>query len=186
MLSRNQALERLQAAGIDETLLHHALETEAVMRGLAAKLGQDEDLWGVTGLLHDLDFPQTRDTPERHGLLAADQLEQELPQECLQAIRAHNSEMNGSQAVSSLDFALRCGETVTGLVSANALVRPEGMSGMKPKSLKKRMKDKSFAANVNRERLQECERIDLELGEFLQIAIDSIEPIADQVGLSKQ
>jgi len=185
MIDREQALKMLDAAGFDETLRNHALETEAVLRGLAARLGEDEDVWGLTGLLHDLDYRETKEDPERHGLLAADRLSQELPEEGLQAIRAHNGEMNGSAAESRLDFALRCGETVTGLVSANALVRPEGMTGMKPKSLKKKMKDKSFAANVSRERLRDCEQIGLELGEFLQIAIDSIEAIADQVGLAK-
>jgi len=183
MLTREQALALLDQQGFENGLLHHVLETEAVMRSLAAKLGHDQDLWGLTGLLHDLDFPRTKDDPARHGLIAAQDLEGRLPEEGLQAIRAHNSEMNGTEATSVFDYALRCGETVTGLISANALVRPQGMQGMKPKSLKKKMKDKSFAANVNRERLQECERIGLDLNEFLQVAIGAFETIAGQVGL---
>jgi hypothetical protein len=183
MLTRDQALALLDQQGFENGLLHHALETEAVMRTLAARLGVDQELWGLTGLLHDLDFPQTKDDPARHGLVAAQELEGRLPEEGLQAIRAHNSEMNGTEATTIFDYALRCGETVTGLISANALVRPQGVQGMKPKSLKKKMKDKSFAANVNRERLQECERIGLDLNEFLQLAIAAFETIAPEVGL---
>jgi hypothetical protein len=184
MLSRQEALDLFMAQGPDQTLLHHALETEAVLRGLAERLGQDVELWGITGLLHDLDFPQTKDRPEEHGRIAARELEGRLPAEALQAIKAHASEMNGVQPEALLDFALRCGESVTGLISANALVRPEGMEGMKPKSLKKKMKDKSFAANVSRDRIHECERIGLDLSEFFTVSIASIASIADEVGLS--
>ena len=184
MLTREHALALLDEHGLQDALLHHALETEAVMRGLALRLGYDQDLWGLTGLLHDLDFPQTKDDPAQHGLITAQKLQGQLPEEGLQAIAAHNSEMNGADPVSIFDFALRCGETVTGLISANALVRPQGMQGMKPKSLKKKMKDKSFAANVNRERLHECDKIGLDLNEFLQIAITAFEPIAEEVGLA--
>jgi predicted hydrolase (HD superfamily) len=86
---------------------------------------------------------------------------------------------------SAFDYALRCGETVTGLIHANALVRPEGMDGMKPKSLKKKMKEKAFAANINRDNIRECEKIGLDQGEFFQIAIDAIAPLAPEVGLVK-
>lgn len=183
MLARDEALNILKNSNPDENLLAHALETEAVMRSLAAESNNDPDLWGLTGLLHDLDFPQTKDTPREHGLISAQKLEGKLPEEALQAIRAHNEEMNGTKPESDLDYALRCGETVTGLVSANALVRPQKMQGMKPKSLKKKMKDKSFAANVNRERLNECQKLHMDLDRFLALAISSISAIADQVGL---
>jgi hypothetical protein len=158
----------------DEHLIRHSLASEAVLRGLAAHLDRDEELWGLTGLLHDIDYAQTKDDPARHGLKGAQILENLLPAEALQAIRAHNGEMNGTIPESSLDFALRCGETVTGLITANALVRPTGMEGMKPKSLKKKMKDKAFAAGVNRENIKECEKIGLELGEFLALAVASM------------
>jgi uncharacterized protein len=99
----------------------------------------------------------------------------------LQAIRAHNGERNGTPPLTVLDFGLRCGETVTGLVTANALVRPEGFAGMKPKSLKKKMKEKSFAATVSRENILECERIGLTLDEFFSLAIDALAPLAARV-----
>ncbi len=184
MLSRQEALELFMAKGPDRALMHHALETEAVLRGLAERLGKDVDLWGITGLLHDLDFPQTKDHPEEHGRIAAKELKGKLPEEAVQAIEAHASEMNGTEPQAVLDFALRCGESVTGLISANAMVRPERMEGMKPKSLKKKMKDRSFAANVSRDRIRECEQIGLDLSQFLEVSIASIAGIADQVDLS--
>ena len=183
MITRDEALALLEAFQHHGSQLHHALETEAVMQGLAHKKGHDPELWGLTGLLHDLDFPQTKDNPAEHGPVGAKELEGKLPAEALHAIQAHNSECTGVMPETELDFALRCGETVTGLVSANALVRPEGMEGMKPKSLKKKMKDKHFAANVSRERILECEKIGLDPGEFFQISIERIAAITDQVGL---
>ncbi|MEF2144468.1 MAG: HD domain-containing protein [Desulfovibrionaceae bacterium] len=185
MLSRERALELVKTHSQDPHLVPHALETEAVMRGLAQHLGHDQDLWGLTGLVHDLDYSHTKNTPERHGLETCEMLEGELPAEALQAIKAHNGECTGVTPQTIFDFALRCGETVTGLIHANALVRPEGMDGMKPKSLKKKMKEKAFAANINRENIRECDKIGLELGDFFQIAIDAISPLKSEVGLDK-
>ncbi|WP_027370208.1 HDIG domain-containing metalloprotein [Desulfovermiculus halophilus] len=184
-MDRHAARKLLDSHLQEKSLINHSLETEAVMLGLARHLGADPDLWGITGLLHDLDFEQTRENPAEHGLIAAKELEHALAPEAVQAIAAHNCEMNGTSAQSTLDYALRCAETVTGLISANALVRPEGMQDMKPKSLKKKMKDKSFAANVDRERIRECQHIGLELGEFLQIAITAMQDIAPDVGLDR-
>lgn len=173
-MTREQALQLLKDNCPEQQLLQHSLQTEVVLAHLAKHLEQDPQLWSLTGLLHDLDYSRTKDQPEKHGLLAAEMLQDSLPPEAVQAIKAHNSEMTGIQPLSSLDYALRCGESVTGLVWANALVRPQGMQGMKPKSLKKKMQDKSFAANVSRDRIRECERLGLELGEFLQISIQAM------------
>lgn len=177
MISREKALQLLKENGFDPTLLTHSLETEAVMKHLAQRLGEDALLWRLTGLLHDLDYPKTKDNPEQHGLLAGEQLKELLPQEAIWAIIRHNSEHNGHQPQTKLDYGLRCAETVTGLVHANALVRPRKMEGMKAKSLKKKMKDKSFAANVKRERIKECDQLGLELGDFFALAITAISEI---------
>ncbi len=185
MITRQDAFELLKAENSEQHLIVHALETEAVMRGLAAKLGRDEDLWGVTGLLHDLDYAKTNENTARHGLDSVDMLAGRLPEESLNAIRSHAFELNDSEPPSTeLDFALRCGETVTGLVHANALVRPGKMEGMKPKSLKKKMKEKAFAASVNRDIIRECDKIGLELGDFFAVAIAAISGIAAEAGLT--
>jgi uncharacterized protein len=178
MIDRDQALQMLREHIAEEGLLAHSLQTEAVCSALADRLGHDPILWGRTGLLHDLDYSETREDAKRHGLISAEMLQGLLPEEGLQAIRAHNGERNGTHPASVLDFGLRCGESVTGLVTANALVRPEGFVGMKPKSLKKKMKEKSFAASVNRENILECERIGIELGEFFSLAIEALAPLA--------
>ncbi|WP_027178068.1 HDIG domain-containing metalloprotein [Maridesulfovibrio bastinii] len=183
MISRDEAFDLLKANTPEENLIHHALESEAVMKALAAHLGQDEELWSITGLLHDLDYSSTKDSPEKHGLTGAEMLKDKLPEEALYAIKAHNGEMTGAAPKSQFDYALRCGETVTGLIHANALIRPEGMQGMAPKSLKKKMKAKAFAASVNREIIKECEKLGLDITEFFKISITAIEDIADQVSL---
>jgi len=182
MLTRDQALELLQAHVPQKNLMNHSLESEAVLRALAREKGQDEEVWGMTGLLHDLDYAQVASTPEQHGMVGADMLQGQLPDEALHAIRAHN-DMTGVEPETDLDFALRCGETVTGLIHTAALVRPTRMEGMNAKSLKKKMKDKAFAASVNRDNIRECDRIGLELGAFLTLAIGAVAEIAPQVGL---
>jgi len=185
MITRDEALALFQAQNPDPSLVSHCLASEAVMRGLAAHFGEDQELWGLAGLLHDVDFPHTKEDPSRHGLMAMELLGQGLPEEALHAIRAHNEEGTAVPAESRLDYALRCAESVTGLVAANALVRPDGIAGMKPKSLKKKMKEKAFAANVDRERIRDCEKIGLELGAFFEIAVASMTPIAAELGLEK-
>ncbi len=175
MLSREEAFERLCSHKPKEHLIHHALATEAIMRALARRLGQPEDIWGITGLLHDIDYPLTEGAPEKHGVMALEMVP-ELPCEARQAIRAHNGEMTGQMPSTDFDFALRCAESVTGLVQAAALVRPDGMEGMKAKSLRKKMKDKAFAASVSRDCIAECEKIGLELGDFLELSIEAMTP----------
>lgn len=178
MLSREQALELLKAQEPDDYLLKHSLASEAIMRALAPRFGGESEIWGLCGLLHDLDFPHTKDNPARHGLMAAEMLAGAgLDAACVHAIAAHNSEHSGKQPESQLDFALRAAETVTGLIIAAALMRPTGMEGMESKSLKKKMKDKAFARAVNRDNIKECEKLGLSLDEFLTISIEAMSKI---------
>ena len=174
MLSRERALELLMAENPAPHMRRHALDSEAVMRALAAHFQEDQDLWGLTGLLHDVDYPRTENTPEQHGLLARELLAGHAPDSLIQAVSAHNSECTGVQPQSRLDKALRPAETITGMVSAAALVRPEGFNGMKASSLKKKMKDKAFAAAVSRERIRECEELGLSLDDFLTLSIEAV------------
>ena len=174
MPTREEAWKLVTEYVPSESLQRQALAVEAVMRHMARERGQDEELWGLTGLLHDVDFPHTKDTPEKHGLMAEELLAGLVTDEVMNAVKAHNSECTGVAPASRLDYALRCGETVTGMVTAAALVRPTGMDGMEAKSLKKKMKDKAFAAAVNRERIRECEQIGLSLDDFLTLAIKAM------------
>jgi putative nucleotidyltransferase with HDIG domain len=171
MLTRAAALELVLSHNPEPQMVRHALASEAVMRVLAQHFGEDADTWGLAGLLHDVDYPLTKDAPEQHGIEAMTIIGDRVPAEVLQAIRAHNAECAGGSPQSRMDFALRAGESVTGLIAAAALMRPTGMNGMETKSLKKKMKDKAFAANVSRERIRECEQAGLSMDDFLALAI---------------
>ena len=185
MLNRTEAMQLLRTHNAEGSLINHALESEAVLRALAERLDANVDLWGLTGLLHDLDYSLTKDDHARHGVESVALLDDGLPKAALQAIQRHAYEMNNVEPPQTdLDFALRCGETVTGLVHAAALVRPTKIEGMKVKSLKKKMKDKAFAASVNRDCIRECDKIGLELAEFLQLSLVAIAKVAPKVGLT--
>ena len=168
-----------------DNLIKHSLATEAIMRSLARHLDKDEELWGITGLLHDIDLEETRDDQSRHALLGAEILRgEDFPKEGIQAVIAHNGEVLGVERKSALDFALASAETLTGLIIATALIYPDKkLASVKAKSVKKRMKEKRFAQNVNREIIKECENIDLELGEFIGIGLESMQQIAPELGL---
>ena len=186
MIERQSALTLLADQKTPPSLLQHALASEAIMRALAQHFGENEDIWGLTGLLHDLDYPATAENAARHGLDTAEMLAGQLPDEALTAIRAHNAEMNGAAGPASrFDYALRCGETVTGLISAAALMRPTGMEGMEVKSIKKKMKDKAFAASGCRDNIRQCAEAGLELDAFLALSIEAMRVHAAELGLSK-
>ncbi len=173
-INREEAFELLRSHTPEAHLIQHALASEAVLQALATQLGEDANLWGITGLLHDLDYAQTVNNPAQHGLIANDMLENKIPIEARNAICAHNGEMNGTTPSTKLDFALRCGESITGLIVTAALVRPTGITGMETKSLKKKMKDKAFAASVSRENIRQCSELGLELDQFLRLSIDAM------------
>ena len=185
MITRQSARELLESHIKTDTLLQHSKETELVMEALAKKLNHDPDLWAITGLLHDIDFDLTKDSPEKHGLIALQILEDaDLPQESINAIVRHNGEMNGNPPSEILDYALRAGETITGLLIATALVRPsKTLEDVKPKSVIKKMKDKRFAANCNRDTIKECSNIGLDLSEFVEIALNALKPHAKEFGV---
>ncbi len=187
-LSRQHALTLLHEHCPEKHLIQHALASETVLRALAHRVIDNKtddtvDMWALTGLLHDLDYASTASTPEKHGLVASEMLDGLICDDARTAIRAHNGEMNGTRPTTDLDFALRCGESVTGLIVTAALVRPTGICGMQAKSLKKKMKDKAFAASVSRENIRQCEKIGLELDAFLQLAIDAMSANATELQL---
>ncbi len=183
MITRQEAMELLQENMKEDNLIKHSLATEAVLRSLAARLDEDLELWGLTGLLHDLDYSITANDYSSHGIRSAEMLTGKMPDHALRAIRIHASEMNSSGSPETkLEYALRCGETVTGLIMAAGLIRPSGLDGMKPKSLKKKIKDKAFAASVNRETIREHEKLGLELDTFLLLSIAAMQSISRELG----
>lgn len=184
-MDRQQAIDLLESHLQADNLKKHCLATEAVIRALAERLGEPVDLWGITGLLHDLDYEETADNPSEHGLKTAAILaDSNLPAEVINAIKAHNAEVLGLERQSKLDFALTCAESITGMVIATALVYPDKrLKSVKPKSILKRMKQKDFARRVNREQIRLCEEIGVDLADFAELSLRAMQGISDELGL---
>lgn len=169
----------------DERMLNHSYASEAVMRALARRLGQNEETWGLAGLLHDLDIELVRGDLSLHGLEAARILTAEgIDPEVVDAIKMHNDIVTGIKRSTVFHHALAAGETITGLISATAFVYPDKkLSSVKVKSITKRMKEKAFAASVRRDNILECEVIGIPLDEFASIALEAMKDIHEQLGL---
>lgn len=141
MEQREFYVELLNKHVSNPKMIAHCLASEAVLRELARKFGEDEDVWGIAGLLHDLDVEITNADPKSHALVAAEMLQNILPAEAVDAIKMHNEEATGMPRTTRFQHALAAGETLTGLIFATALVYPDRrIASVKPKSVVKRMK----------------------------------------------
>lgn len=182
---RENALQLLYQYIENERMIAHSRSSEAVMRALAVRLGRNVDKWGITGLLHDLDVEMTHADPYMHGLETARILtEMGVDADMVDAIRMHNEMASGLERNTEFQHALAAGETITGLITATAMVYPDKKVGsVKPKSVVKRMKEKAFAASVNRENILECEKIGIPLDEFAALAVTAMAEIAGEIGL---
>ncbi|MGE0076321.1 MAG: HD domain-containing protein [Bacteroidales bacterium] len=164
-------------------MVAHSLASEAVLRALAERFGEDMDIWGIAGLLHDLDVEITNGDSARHALVAADMLTDILQPDAVDAIKMHNEEATGMPRTTKFQYALAAGETITGLIFATALVYPDKkISSVKVKSITKRMKEKLFAASVNRDTIMECEKLGMTIDEFAQLALNALVPIQEELG----
>lgn len=167
----------------NENLRKHMVAVSAIMKGLARRFDEDEEAWALTGLLHDVDYETLGGDMNRHGSVSAEMLDGVLPEECLHAIRAHNP-MTGAEAKSLLDKALLCADAVSGLIVAAALVMPsKRLLEVKVGTLKRRIKDRSFARGVSRDQVRACSEIGLTLEEFLEIALEAMKEVHGQLGL---
>ncbi len=189
-ITREQALELVKKYNSHEQDLIHYLESEAVMRGVAQRLGENIEYFGMLGLLHDVDWGLTKDNVAMHltkmpGILK----EAGFDNKFIQIILSHGygfeelPDLKDEKRSEKIEHALAASETITGLVHAYALMRGKKISDMEVSGLKKKFKDKAFAAKVDREIIKEIEKTGISLEEFFQIAIDSIKNIKDKVGL---
>lgn len=183
-MERREALELLKKYLKNENLINHSLAVEAVMRGLAERLGEDVEKFGLAGLLHDIDYDSTADDPKLHSLLGAQILRDHgVPEDVAYAVEAHN-EYHDLERKSLMDKALWAADPVSGFITAAALIKPEKkLEAVELKSLKKRFKEKAFAKGASREQMASCSELGLELDEFLNIALESMKKIADDIGL---
>ena len=168
-----------------DNLIKHCIATEVIMRATAKKLGYDEDVWGIAGLLHDLDYNETKNKMDRHTLETEKILKQNgVSQGIIDAIKAHNADNLGFQRSSAFEHALVSAESITGIIVATALVYPDKkLASVKPESVIKRIKQKEFARNVNRAYIRECEQLGLSLEEFVRLSLAAMCTISDQLGL---
>jgi len=182
MPTREEAVALLHEWVENDALRKHMYSVEAAVRHYARLRGADEELWGLAGLLHDLDWEKH---PEHHPLKAVARLEElGYPAEVTQASLAHRAEFTGVEPTSDLDRVLYACDELSGLVFACCLVRPTGIDDLTPKSVVKKLKDKAFAAGVSRDDVAHgLELIGMERSEHIQNVIDGMRAVADVLGI---
>jgi len=184
MISLDEACELLETGIENDALRKHMLAVSAIMGALADKLAiaeVDKEKWAVVGLLHDLDYERTSDNFEKHGLITAELLNGKLPEECLDAIRAHN-ERTGSEPRSVMAKALIAADAVSGLIVPTALMMPSRkLADVRVTSLTKKFKDKSFARAVDREAITRCVELGLDRNKFFELALNALQKISDEL-----
>jgi predicted hydrolase (HD superfamily) len=182
-LTYQQAQEQLHAWNKTESLLKHARAVEIVMRAAASKYGggdADAETWAITGLLHDADYEQW---PDEHPKRIVDWLRQQNEEDMAYAVSFHVTAL-GLPPKSILDKCLLACDELAGFVIACCLVRPEGIATLEPKSVKKKLKDKAFAAKVDRSIIQQgAELLGVDLGEHIRFVIDALKPHATELGI---
>jgi putative nucleotidyltransferase with HDIG domain len=182
-MTRDEALSLLKSHVRTRNLVKHCLACEAVLGALAERLGGDEPTWRLAGLLHDIDYDQTADSPETHGLPGAEQLRAAgVAPEVVHAVLSHADK---APLESTLDRALWCTDPLTGLIVAAALIRPEKkLAAIDAGFVLNRFKEKGFARGASREQIQACEeRLGLTLDEFVDIGVRAMQQISGDLGL---
>ena len=185
-MNRDDAFGLMSQYTQNESLRRHMVCVEFAMRAYAEKNGEDVEKWGVVGLLHDFDYEQNPTAPE-HPLVGSKVLaERGYPEDVIYAIKSHVDEVPDCPRVSPMDKTLFAVDELCGFITAVALMRPTGIDGMKSKSVRKKMKQKSFAEKVSRDDIiNGAEDLGVELNEHIQFVIDSLSPHAVQLKLTE-
>lgn len=181
-MTREEALRLVQEKVQTKNLVKHMLAVEAGMRALAEKLGEDPDRWALAGLLHDLDYEETKNRPDRHGHVTLEILKTLgfSDEEILQAILAHAGHKTPEKP---MEIALTAVDPLTGLIVAAALVHPQRLSGLTVQNVLNRYKEKGFARSASRENIALCERLGLSLSDFVGIVLPAMQEIRADLGL---
>jgi putative nucleotidyltransferase with HDIG domain len=181
--SREQAWETLTRHTKSEALLRHALAVEAAVRAYARKFGEDEELWGVTALLHDFDY-EIHPTLDKHPQDGAPILREEgYPEVIVEAVLSHAEHLAMPRDTLLKKTLFACDE-LAGFIHACGLVRPTGLDGLEPKSVKKKLKQPSFAAGVHRDEVYAgAELLGLDLDDHIRTVTEAMQPIAAELGL---
>lgn len=183
-ISRDEALVVMKENLNNINLQKHSLAVEAILRKMADKLGADADVWGLAGLLHDLDYEQTMKEPTQHCLITTNILKEKgVNPLILQAIRAHNPACGGVVST-RLDKAIYCADPLSGFITASALVQPnKSLAEVSVESMLKKFKDKSFAKGADRNSIKACEQMGLTLEEFMKLGLEAMLEIRTDLGL---
>ena len=186
-MSREDDWKLLKEYTSTESLIKHMLAVEAALRAYARKYGEDEDKWGTVGLLHDFDYERWPNAPD-HPLQGSKILaERGYPEDVIYAIKSHADYLEDCPRVSLLDKTLYACDELAGFLTACALVRPSRLEGLKPKSVKKKMRQASFAAAINRDDIRTgAEELGVDLDEHVAFVIEAMQGIADELGLVAQ
>jgi putative nucleotidyltransferase with HDIG domain len=186
-ISRDDAWELVCEWVESESLRRHLLGVEAGMRAYAREFGEDEETWAVTGLVHDLDYERHPDLETGHPRYALEELKQrEYPQEVIDAVAGH-AEFMGVPRETRMAKTLYAVDELSGFVAACAMVRPTGIEGMTPKSVKKKLKQPSFAAAVNRDEVERgIEELGVDRDEHIRLVIAALQDQAEALGLTPE
>jgi putative nucleotidyltransferase with HDIG domain len=185
-MNRDEALALVQEYTQNPALIKHMLAVEAAVRAYARKLGEDEERWGIVGLLHDFDYERWPNPPD-HPLKGAEILKQRgYPEDVIYAIKSHADYLPDCPRVRPLEKALYACDELCGFISAVALVRPGGITDLTASSVKKKLKSKGFAAKVNRDDIDRgAADFGVDLTAHIQFVIDALKPHAKELGLEQ-
>lgn len=184
MLTRDEALAIVKKHVSKKNVIYHMLAVEAIMRCLAKYLGENEEEWGLIGILHDVDYEKTEATPEKHSLLAEEILKGAIQDNLIKAIKTHNAKHTGLMPETRMEKALVASDAISGLLVACALVMPsKKLADVKVETVAKKFKDKDFARGAERDRILVCEEIGIPKEKFFEIALDGLRNVASDIGL---
>ncbi len=180
-MERTEAFELVSSMVSNKNLIKHMLATEACMRLLAKQFGENEEEWGLVGLLHDLDYDSTCNSPEKHTLIAADILKEKgISDIDIEAIKGHSDQ---AERTTKIAKSLYCVDPITGLIVAAALMHPEKkLAKIDKEFILRRYKEKGFARGANREQIAKCSDIGLSLEDFTQLCLEAMTGIAADLG----
>lgn len=184
-MNREEAIKLIKEKLKDINLVYHSIAVGAIMKGVAKYFNEDENRWEICGILHDIDYSETKEDPDRHSLVGAEYLKSiGFDDEFTNAVASHN-EIHGINRESLLAKSLYAADPLSGLIVATALVMPDKkINSVKLISVMKKFKTKEFAKGADREQIKTCEsELNLPLEKFIEIALESIKEIGEEIGL---
>lgn len=180
-MERDEAIKLIKEKVKDDKLIKHMLAVEACMIKLAEHFGADTDRWSLAGILHDIDYEETKNKPEEHGIRGAQFLsEKGISEDIIEAVRIHAGH---DEPESKMEISLIAADSISGLIVAGALVHPDGLSEMNTDFVLRRFDEKQFAAGANRENIMLCEKMGLNLEDFTSLCLSGMQEISDVLGL---